>query len=202
MNYELVGPWTYKEFCDKGLNDKVTDVDQTINLLYEGVKRYVELESISFQNEFRKINASLRKDEFQEKVEILRKEKNSLENVLGGRILTSTKSGGIPKKGIKIGNRIVSFGSAQLFSARPTKKLLKENKFIQGIFTNPLDKLYSFLKEGELRISNYGGAKDVGNWNSQITFDIDHYGEIFSFHFDDPFYSAFGPNKYRAFLIK
>ena len=38
MDYEIVGPWTYKEFCNKDLNYKLTNAPETLKVLDNIIK--------------------------------------------------------------------------------------------------------------------------------------------------------------------
>jgi hypothetical protein len=197
MNYEIIGPFTHEYFCDNKIIDKIADTNQCAEIFKECVDFYQEIMKIRFEKD--SIQKYTREQIDDQKKKFLEIEKK----VFGGRILTSTISKNVPKKGIQISNKIIPFGDYRLFRDKPSRKLLESHPVLSNIFSSSLNSIYNFLKKGELEIILNEPFQDSGKkWKSKITFDIDHGGDVFAIYFGDPFYSAFGPNEYSVFLLK
>ena len=116
-------------------------------------------------------------------------------------ILTSTSSKGISKKGIQIGEKIVSFGDKRIFQSSPTKKLINSHDYLKATFKDQ-EGLHNFMNNHELKMNIWSEGSDTGEWSSQISYELDYEDDFFLFMLDDLFFTAGEPNEYYAFLKK
>lgn len=204
MDYEIIGPCSYNFFLEEGLVDKCTTAEQTIDILSEMIFWLGNLphseEYLYLMEEKKNYGKIISLDKFAK----INEQKENIEKCLSGNIFTSTMLKGIPNKGIKIKDDLIPFGNYAFFYATPTKKMLKKHEVIRNSFSSHgLKKFYKFLSLNNMKINCFGKGQDSGKeWESRITFDIDFKDNYFLFNFDDPFYSAMGPNEYRTFVLK
>lgn len=199
MEYDILGPWTYNEFCNRGLNNKLTNAPETLSVLnniIDFVHNGMDGKEKFFLDKRSEGEDNWKNPEFLG----LKKEYDLKKGCLRDLILTSTETEGIPGKGIRIENKILPFVNKNIFFREENIRKVGRNKFVKSIFGKQA--ISNFLKENELDFTCKSEGYDNGAWKSQVTLDVDYDDSFFFYSFDDPFVIGGKDRKYFGFILK
>ena len=189
MVYKILGPYTYQEYCAKGLEDKIANLADTVKIL-TNLCHYFCVKGEDYKEGFCLEDGS----PINYPISVSR----VAQNAVGGFVLTSTKSRCIPNQGIEIDNKRYPFDLPKLvYWHAKTRKTLRTHQLIEGVFSTK--DLARLLRTGSLDFCMDSCGEDCGgDWLSRCTLDICISDPgIISFSYDSPLERNF---KYIAFL--
>ncbi len=118
----------------------------------------------------------------------------------GGFIVTSTPVKSIPRDGIYVSGKKVSFDFPSIYKSN-RRNALFSNAFLSTLLSGrDMENFHQLLRKSRMKLS-FDGGKDSGyKWDSRIMFDIDYNEDFLELRWDAIFLEL-GDSTFYGFLV-